>query len=245
MTKYLVLLKYIFFTRGEEMDRICYTSKMDYIPSVIQSINKEADMQIDFVTYTENIRRLMVLANPTILLFDIEGIEKSEVQHTITYLKQELPEVSIIILTAPVHEDSALWLIEAGIDSVIEKKEHIHTHIVSTIRTAAEGHFIMPSKLISPLLSELQELKAANFDIFYRRLYEYDIELSKREAEVAYLMKQGLKNGTIAKKLQLSEGTIKVHVNHIYKKFPIKRRRNVIELLNKIMVEKNLQLPTY
>src|SRR5262245_54517666 len=42
--------------------------------------------------------------------------------------------------------------------------------------------------------------------------------LTSREADVACLVSQGLRNKEVARKLHLSEGTVKMHLHHIYEK---------------------------
>jgi two-component system nitrate/nitrite response regulator NarL len=42
--------------------------------------------------------------------------------------------------------------------------------------------------------------------------------LTSREAEIAHLVSRGLRNKEIARELHLSEGTVKMHLHHIYQK---------------------------
>jgi LuxR family maltose regulon positive regulatory protein len=51
------------------------------------------------------------------------------------------------------------------------------------------------------------------------------LRLSKREREVYDLVRLGLSNGEIAKKLFISESTVKVHVHHVFEKLGIRSRR--------------------
>jgi len=48
--------------------------------------------------------------------------------------------------------------------------------------------------------------------------------LSKRENEITLLMATGLSNKELARKLNLAEGTIKIHLHNIYKKLGISNR---------------------
>jgi two-component system nitrate/nitrite response regulator NarL len=49
-------------------------------------------------------------------------------------------------------------------------------------------------------------------------------DLTMREREIARLVVIGLKNKSIADKLQLSEGTVKIHLHNIYRKLGIRNR---------------------
>jgi DNA-binding NarL/FixJ family response regulator len=50
---------------------------------------------------------------------------------------------------------------------------------------------------------------------------EHASSLTLREANVAHLVSKGLRNKEIARELQVSEGTVKMHLHHIYEKFQL------------------------
>jgi two-component system, NarL family, nitrate/nitrite response regulator NarL len=51
--------------------------------------------------------------------------------------------------------------------------------------------------------------------------------LSEREKQVLQLLCSGLRNKAIARQLGVAEGTVKVHVHHIYQKLGIRNRREL------------------
>jgi DNA-binding NarL/FixJ family response regulator len=53
-------------------------------------------------------------------------------------------------------------------------------------------------------------------------------ELTRREAEVAGLVSQGLANKTVAGQLGVAEGTVKIHLHNIYQKLRISNRASLI-----------------
>ena len=48
--------------------------------------------------------------------------------------------------------------------------------------------------------------------------------LTERERQIMRLVSEGLSNKEIARLLNISEGTIKVHLHHIFEKLAIKHR---------------------
>jgi DNA-binding NarL/FixJ family response regulator len=52
--------------------------------------------------------------------------------------------------------------------------------------------------------------------------------LTRREAEVASLVAQGLSNKTVAGQLGLQEGTVKIHLYSIYRKLGVSGRAQLI-----------------
>ncbi len=49
-------------------------------------------------------------------------------------------------------------------------------------------------------------------------------ELTRRELEVLHLVARGLRNQPIGKRLSISEGTVKIHVHHLYAKLKVTSR---------------------
>jgi LuxR family maltose regulon positive regulatory protein len=58
--------------------------------------------------------------------------------------------------------------------------------------------------------------------------------LSARELEVLHLIAEGLSNLSIAQKLFLSTGTVKVHLKHIYGKLDVNSRTQAIARLHEL-----------
>jgi DNA-binding CsgD family transcriptional regulator len=55
--------------------------------------------------------------------------------------------------------------------------------------------------------------------------------LSRREVQVALCCVEGLTNAEIGARLQVSEQTVKFHLRHIFVKFGVKRRAELISRL--------------
>ena len=58
--------------------------------------------------------------------------------------------------------------------------------------------------------------------------------LSAREIEVSHLIAEGLSNNSIAEKLYLSTGTVKVHLKHIYGKLDVNSRTQAVARLREL-----------
>lgn len=59
---------------------------------------------------------------------------------------------------------------------------------------------------------------------------EQGITLTVRERQIAGLVSTGLSNREVGERLRISEGTIKVHLNHIFKKLSIRNRTALANL---------------
>jgi DNA-binding NarL/FixJ family response regulator len=59
-------------------------------------------------------------------------------------------------------------------------------------------------------------------------------ELTNRERQVARLVAQGLSNRKIANAMDLVEGTVKIHLHHVYKKLHVANRIELVLRLRKL-----------
>jgi RNA polymerase sigma factor (sigma-70 family) len=57
-------------------------------------------------------------------------------------------------------------------------------------------------------------------------------ELTPRQTEIVDLLRRGLTNKQIGKKLGITEGTVKVHLNQIYEKFHVSTRTELVWILS-------------
>ena len=69
-----------------------------------------------------------------------------------------------------------------------------------------------------------------SFERAIRRVVEHR-NLSRREAQVALCCVEGLTNAEIGSRLQVSEQTVKFHLRHVFLKFGVKRRAELISKL--------------
>jgi DNA-binding CsgD family transcriptional regulator len=73
-------------------------------------------------------------------------------------------------------------------------------------------------------------LRNGSFERAVARVAENPL-LSRREAEVALCCVEGLTNAQIGNRLDVSEQTVKFHLRHVFVKFGVKRRAELISKL--------------
>jgi len=117
--------------------------------------------------------------------------------------------VPVIVLTASEVSADALAAIRMGARGVVFKRFAVET-LMDAIRSVAEGNVWMPPSLQAQLAGRLHK-SIMN-------------PLSPREEEVVRYVALGLRNAEVAKKLALSEPTIKTHLNSIFKKLGVRDR---------------------
>jgi DNA-binding NarL/FixJ family response regulator len=129
------------------------------------------------------------------------GIEK---------IKNNYPTTPLIMFSSLPSEEAEKSCLEAGADLYIEKK------------TALKDLF----KLIHDQLDWLGELKVGQT---HTTSPEGLLKLSKRQKQLLLLVDAGLSNEDIAKKLEISAHTVKVHLWRFYKKLGISSRTQLIK----------------
>jgi two-component system, NarL family, nitrate/nitrite response regulator NarL len=75
--------------------------------------------------------------------------------------------------------------------------------------------------LIECVESVLQGRKWVDPELLRHLAIEHASSLTLREANIAHLVSKGLRNKEIARELHVSEGTVKMHLHHIYEKFQL------------------------
>ena len=119
-------------------------------------------------------------------------------------IREEFPEMGVLVLSAFVEVEHAMELIGSGERSGYLLKSRVTDvdEFVETITRIAKG-----GAVVDPVL--VQELVAA------RRVDDPLEELTPREREVLALMAEGRSNAGIARRLWVTEGTVEKHVHSI------------------------------
>lgn len=159
-----------------------------------------------------------ILPNLAVLDLSMPGISGLDLLHTITL--ENLP-VRVIFLTASIPDDEILCAVEAGIFGIM-LKESAPEALLSCMRHVAGGQKWLPRDLVETAI----EREASRHKV---RGTESEL-LTGREADVVRLVCEGLSNKSIGRKLNLSEGTVKIHLHNIYRKLEVNNRTTLAKL---------------
>ena len=153
--------------------------------------------------------------SPELVLMDIELPERNGVELT-RELRAVRPEVRVVMLTGFADADLLFGAMQAGAVGYVLK----HTapaELVATLRRVATGDHVLTADLAARFLAEVQRRQAV------RRAPQL-AQLSPREEEVLRLLATGETNRQIAKRLFVSEETVKSHVAAIFRKLEVSDR---------------------
>jgi DNA-binding NarL/FixJ family response regulator len=141
-------------------------------------------------------------------------------------LRAAVPDAEVIVLTASGTEDNLLAAIRAGAAGYLLKSEP-PDRIVSFLRGVVRGEAALSGEVARSLLDQVREGGYRNGGV------PDDIAgaLSAREVEVLLLLDEHLGTDDIAKRLFISEHTVRSHVKSLLHKLNVSSRREALEAL--------------
>jgi NarL family two-component system response regulator LiaR len=153
----------------------------------------------------EQARRL----RPDVVLMDIlmphvNGIEATK------RIKTEMPKIEVIALTSVLQDGSVSAAIQAGAIGYLIKDTK-GDQLVRAIRDAAEGRVHLSPEAATRLAKDLRQPQRVE-------------SLTERETSVLRLVAEGLANKEIARRLSISEKTVKAHLNNVFAKLDVHSR---------------------
>jgi DNA-binding NarL/FixJ family response regulator len=139
---------------------------------------------------------LMDLSMPT-----VDGVEATRIIHA------ELPEIRILILTSFSDQTRVREALRAGAIGYLLKDCAPHD-LLAGVRAAARGESPLDPRVAATLLPTGPTADPAG-------------QLSRREREVLVLVCEGLANKQIARRLNITERTVKVHLSNAYRRIGV------------------------
>jgi two-component system nitrate/nitrite response regulator NarL len=164
----------------------------------------------DGATGLELARRL----KPDLILLDInmKGMNGLE---TLRAIREADLDSRVIMLTVSDQEEDLVEALRAGADGYL-LKDMEPEQLLASLKTAAQGRTALSERLVDMLAHALRaQARPADPEM---------AGLTKRELAILHLIAEGLSNKLIARRLDISEGTVKVHVKHLLKKLGLRSR---------------------
>ncbi|RSK39081.1 response regulator [Mangrovimonas spongiae] len=157
-----------------------------------------------------------------LILMDIEmpvlnGIETTEV------VKKKYPHIKIIMLTVFDNDENIFKAIKAGADGYLLKEvnaKELHDGIVETLNGGAAMNPSIALKTLKLLRNPINVDNPKDKE---------DIKLTNRETDVLEHLSKGLNYHQIAENLIISPGTVRKHIENIYKKLQVHNKLEAVE----------------
>jgi DNA-binding NarL/FixJ family response regulator len=148
----------------------------------------------------EEALRLVREHQPDVVLMDISMPVVDGIRATASVAEMD-PEIHVVMLTAFSDRDRVVAALDAGAVGYLLKDAEPQ-ELLEAIRSASRGEAPLAPRAARQLLAARSEERHA--------------DLSKREQEVLGLVAEGLPNKLIARRLEISEKTVKAHLTSVF-----------------------------
>lgn len=158
--------------------------------------------------------RLARELNPDLILLDLQmrGVDGLE---TLKAIKALDLDARVIMFTVSDAEEDVLAALQAGADGYL-LKDMEPEEMLNSLRLAARGRLVLSAPITELLARSLRSEQAVGATPVG--------DLTDREHQILLQIAAGRSNKLIARELNITEGTVKVHVKHLLKKLSLRSR---------------------
>lgn len=159
--------------------------------------------------------------HPDMLILDVSMSEGGGL-HVLKTVRAAGNDIPIIFLTVGLKPSETLEAIKRGVNGIVLKHSDPN-NLLACIRAVAQGESWIDPTIIERVLRRSlitqQDAILPNYG------------LTRRQEELVRLVGQGLRNREIADQCGLTEGTVKIHLHHVFTKLGIRSRSQLILML--------------
>lgn len=152
--------------------------------------------------------------DPDLILLDLNmpGLNGLD---TLTQLREIALSGRVVVFSVSDNEEDVVSALKRGADGYLLKDMEPEA-LLKALHQAAAGQIVLSEALTPILVARLREAQPAQ---------TRDInQLTRRERDILQLISDGMTNKAIARRLAISESTVKVHVKYLLKKMNLKSR---------------------
>jgi DNA-binding NarL/FixJ family response regulator len=155
---------------------------------------------------------------PDVLILDVRMPRKDGLT-VVRELHREKSPTRVVLLAAVLEEEEVLEALRLGVRGMV-LKELAPQMVVRCVRKVHAGEQWLEKHATSRALDTLLRREAGE--------REAATMLTPREIEMVGMVARGLRNKEMSERLAISEGTVKIHLHHIYRKLQVENRVDLI-----------------
>lgn len=162
----------------------------------------------------EDALQLATEIDPDLIILDL-NMQGMDGLQTLKKMRDEGVTSRIVMLTVSDADEDVVTAISNGADGYL-LKDMDPEQLLEQIKRALHGRMVLSEAVTQVLATALRRpatKPAAELD-----------NLTNREHEILSLIAKGMSNKVIARELDISDGTVKVHVKHLLKKLGLRSR---------------------
>jgi DNA-binding NarL/FixJ family response regulator len=189
------------------------------------SIVLGAELDFEIVGVAEQGKMAIELTKqflPDVVLMDIHMPLMNGVEAT-AFIKKEFPQVKVMILTTFEEIDYVRDALAAGAEGYLLKAIH-PKDLAAGIRLVHHGGTLITQEIAKQLITQWINPMEPVKEVAKKN----NFRLTEREVEVLEELSNGSSNREIARKLYLTEGTVKNYISNIYSKLEVTGRHKAV-----------------
>jgi DNA-binding NarL/FixJ family response regulator len=140
-------------------------------------------------------------------------------------LAEQAPSIRVLILTTYADDDAVLPALRAGAAGYLTK-DTTGEALITAVREVAAGRTVLDAAVQARLVELLRQPAPAPPDLTPTE--QPSEPLTPREIDVVRLVADGLSNKQVARRLFVSEATVKTHLNHVLAKLDVEGRPGLV-----------------
>ncbi|EDG0993743.1 DNA-binding response regulator [Salmonella enterica subsp. enterica serovar Dublin] len=171
-------------------------------------------ISIQSVGQAEELWQKIESAPDALVMLD-SGLDAEFCREVLQRTVQQFPEVKIIITAM---DGSQKWLHEVmqfNVQAVVPRDSDAETFVLA-LNAVARGMMFLPGDRLNSTELESRDIKA----------------LSARQREILQMLAAGESNKQIGRALNISTGTVKAHLESLYRRLDVKNRTQAAMMLN-------------
>jgi len=192
-------------------------------PVVLHGLQRLFDRQAEFqvvatcATGNEAVEAVQQL-RPDVLVLDLRLPDRSGID-VLRGLCDEKATCRTVLLPAAIENRQAVEVVRLGVKGIV-LKESSPDVLLECVRRVHRGEEWIEQEVLAGAFGHVARGDAA--------IREANRNLTPRETEIVRVVVQGLRNRAVAERLSISEGTVKIHLHHIYEKLGIDGRLELV-----------------
>ncbi|MFQ5657265.1 MAG: response regulator [Candidatus Methylomirabilales bacterium] len=204
--------------RGEKIRIVIADDHMLFREGLIALLRQAEDLEVvGEAASGREVFRILEETRPDVLLIDIL-MPELEGPQILPQIREYAPSTKVLLLTGDFEREPVFRALWEGARGYLQKSVSSAT-LLKAIRVVHAGEAWIERSVMGHLLEEFPRQE----DRVEKREDAVGL-LSKREAEVARFVAEGLSNKGVADRLSISEKTAKSHLVSIFRKLQLRRR---------------------
>ncbi|MFA6013794.1 MAG: response regulator transcription factor [Gallionellaceae bacterium] len=207
-------------------DHVLFRDGMRY---VLQQLADEVEI-IDTGNFADGMMHAASNPDLDLALLDI-NMPGSEGLLSIQKFHEQNPTIPLVVVSGSDQREDIETVMEYGAMGFISKMSSSKI-MLSALRMVMDGGIYLPPQLLQQTISNMEMDSGGSSDRRTSRTFKQG--LTARQLEILTLVAQGLTNKEISEKLNLADGTVKVHVAAIYQALRVTSRTEAVSLARRM-----------